>query len=424
MARGMLLYSRLWENKPPAIYLLYEGVYRWAGPSVVVIRLAAAAAVVLTVLLASRLAAYFKGEHAAVFAALLVGLIFGVPFLEGTTANAETFAAPLAAGAVYVGVVRDRALAAGLLVGCAVLFKSVGAFDGAALFVWLAVYRRHRVSLFVVGAVLPLAACVVAALSLGDFKAMLQDALLYDIGYVNHANGGGVPWLLLLKLALLGAGTVFAARRQFPWIWLLYALAGALFSGRIFGHYFLQAVVPFVLVVTPLLTSATLRRAVVLVVAGTAACVTGATLAGVALERIQGPSIFASRLQYYGNVARRAVGGLSPDDYRNRVDDHVSRNLKVVRILASLPPGSLLVWGNTPWLYPLSGRLPATQFTSAVRSPEVPGETAALQKALAKRVPSIVVVIHPAQPSLGPAAQTLRTYRLVGHVGSAVIYVR
>ena len=45
MARGYRLYVGIWENKPPAIYLLFEAVFRLAGASLVAVRLPASVAV-------------------------------------------------------------------------------------------------------------------------------------------------------------------------------------------------------------------------------------------------------------------------------------------------------------------------------------------------------------------------------------------
>jgi hypothetical protein len=80
-------------------------------------------------------------------------------------------------------------------------------------------------------------------------------------------------------------------------------------------------------------------------------------LGGYALEAGGHESILAERLQYYSNFTRYALGTESYHVYRGQLDDHVSRTLLVAGAIRRTPPGTLLVWGNAPWIYALSQRL-------------------------------------------------------------------
>ena len=146
---------------------------------------------------------------------------------------------------------------------------------------------------------------------------------------------------------------------------------------------------------------------------------------GMFLSRGGKSSLVGSRLQYYSNYAKYTVSLESRATYQAQIDGTVNRNLRVVRGLARLPKGRLLVWGNAPWLYVLSNRLPATPYTSAMRWPQVPGEPVALRRAVESAVPSVVVVIRPARPSLKDAAKVIgRNYKVAFRTGNAVTYVR
>jgi hypothetical protein len=135
-------------------------------------------------------------------------------------------------------------------------------------------------------------------------------------------------------------------------------------------------------------------------------------------------SILAQRLQYYSNFARYALQTESRWAYQAQLDDHVDRNIRVADAVRELPPGQLLVWGNTPWVYVLSGRQPATPYTSALRQPEVPGETNTLRASILAGSPREVVIVRPPSPALGPAAAALRRrYRRILRVQDAIIYV-
>lgn len=431
ITHGFRLYAGVWENKPPAIYLLYATVYHRFGPSLPAVRVLAALAALITVAGVASVSRLWIGRRAPV-AALLCGLLLGVPFLEGTTANAEIFLIAFTTWAVALGM-RGRRLAAGLLMGAAVLFKVVALFDAAALGLFL--LTRPDLSLrravpYAAGATLPIAAAVVWAAHLGILRAMLRDAVLYDLGYVAHANGGTVPWLLLVKVGALAALTAVLLARPFPALWLVWSAAGALWGGRLFGHYALQAIPALsILAVMALPLDREPRRFVrrwtlSLIALFLAAALAG-TIAGRLLLATGHDSILARRLQWYANVVRLAVGSRSYAWYSAQIDDHVERNIALAARVRRLPPGRLLVWGNVPWVYVLSGRLPATPYTSAYRDPPVPGETAALRRAIIRQQAPVVVVISPPLPPMdstdGRALH--RCYRLIGRVGDGSLYV-
>jgi hypothetical protein len=254
---------------------------------------------------------------------------------------------------------------------------------------------------------------------------MLRDALLYDLGYVGHGNGGSVPWLLGLKLLCLFAATLALKRAPPYYLWSVWAVVGALFSGRVFGHYTLQAVVPLTISGAVLLRRYCGPRLMIALPCGFLACGLVTAVAGWSLAATGHDSILARRLQYYANFGRYALQTESYTRYESQLDDHVSRNQQVASSLTSLPAGKLLVWGNTPWIYVLSRRLPATPYTSSVRQPEVPGETAALRRVVSRDAPAVVVLIAPPSPRLGAARSALRhRYRIRGRVDNATIYER
>jgi len=423
MAHGARLYVDVWENKPPGIYLLYFAVYHLFGPSLLAVRLVTAAAVSGIVALVFALARHWDRSNLAGVAALIAGIVLGIPLFEGTTGNAEVFVAALTSFGIWLSFIRRQPSLAGIALALAILFKAVAAFDAVALALWLVVHQRRTVVAYVLsgGATLGIA-CAIAAIE-GILPAMAQNAVFYDIGYVGHANGGTVPWLLLLKAAVLAVGTGVLLRRSFPALWLLWSVAGALVSGRLFGHYLLQAVPALSLCLVLCAQRVPRQRLRVALLALVVASLSIASAVGAIMVATSGDSILAERLLYYPNVARRSVGLESNTRHTAQIDDHVLRNVSVAGIVRALPSGKLLVWGNTPWIYVLSGRLPATPYTSARRQPAVPGETQSLRTAVERAQAREVVVITPPDPPLGPAAPALRArYRLVGSVGGARVY--
>jgi 4-amino-4-deoxy-L-arabinose transferase-like glycosyltransferase len=425
MAHGYRLYADVWENKPPGIYLMYSAVYHSFGASMVALRAVSAALTLLLVVLTYRLGSRTIGRLPAACAAMVVGLLLGVPFLEGTTLNAELPLATLTASGMYAALERRHASLAGAAMAGALAFKAVAGFDAAALGIWLLLHCRGQFLRYVAAGVIATVLGCLVVWRAGILVPMVRDALLYDLGYVGHGNGGSIPWLLAVKLLGLALATV-ALRRASPFhLWSVYAVVGALFSGRVFGHYALQAVVPLALSGV-ILGRRFIRSGWVpaLPVAFVIGAVASAAL-GWSMAASGHDSIFARRLQYYANFVRLALRAESYLQYSAQIDDHVNRNRQIARTVRSLPAGKLLVWGNTPWVYVLSVRLPATTYTSSLRQPEVPGESNALRRALSRHTPPVVVVIAPPLPALGAARSALlRDYRLASTVANGRIYVR
>lgn len=425
MSHGYRLYADIWENKPPGLYLLYSAVYHSLGASLVGARGVASLITCVLIVLTYRLTVRPVGVAGARWAALLVGLVCGVPFLEGTTLNAELPMAAFAACAVYLAVERERPTEAGVCMVMALAFKANAGFDGAALGIWFLVHHRCSLPRYLAGAVAGLIIGMLFVWQVGILGPMLHDAFLYDLGYVSHGNGGAIPWLLAVKVLCLMVATVALRRAAFFHLWAVWAVAGAVFSGRVFGHYALQAVVPLVISSAVLLGRRVGSGTLVVLPATFVSSAALAAVVGWALASYGHDSIFARRLQYYANFGRYALHTESYSEYSSQIDDHVLRNQLISSKIVSEPSGKLLVWGNAPWVYVLSDRLPATPYTSALRQPEVPGETAALRESVADDRPTVVVVINPPRPALGRARLLLRRHFSVkAKIAGAIVYVR
>ena len=149
------------------------------------------------------------------------------------------------------------------------------------------------------------------------------------------------------------------------------------------------------------------------------------TAAGWAMSVTGKRTILADRLQYYKNFATYAVGLESYASYRTQVDDHVTRNLRIVHRLKQLPKGRLLVSGEhaldlSPQPKTPSHRVAGPQ--AAGRS----GETSHLRRAVTTgHAPNRGGYLPRRSTASGPAASALhRRYHRAGTIGNAVIYVR
>jgi|GEM_PF-2005560 hypothetical protein len=90
---GEALYRQVWENKPPAIYLLYGAVHALVGSAhlLVGVRLLALLAALVTQVSLYWLVRQAGRPAVALLATAVAGVALDLPLLDGTSANAEIF---------------------------------------------------------------------------------------------------------------------------------------------------------------------------------------------------------------------------------------------------------------------------------------------------------------------------------------------
>ncbi|MGH2411525.1 MAG: ArnT family glycosyltransferase, partial [Chloroflexota bacterium] len=284
LLHGEKLYRQVWENKPPAIYLLNAAAERLGGAGHVItsMRLLALIASVIALTALYRLMAAERGPGAARLAVVMAGIGLDLPLIDGTEANAEIFVAAASAtgmalvwGAVSARRDDDRRflssgpalVLAGIAFGSGVLFKLPAGADAlaAALVIIFHDNRLIRLAALLLGAVIPLGAITGWLAGQGLVGDALYATIGYNRGYVTTGQSLHSPivglFTVLAPLASLGAGAAIAWRRRRTGLpfsagaswWLGLSLLGALASGRTYPHYFLQAVVPLAICVVLLL---------------------------------------------------------------------------------------------------------------------------------------------------------------------------
>ncbi len=293
LLHGEKLYRQVWENKPPAIYLVNATAERLGGAGHVItsMRLLALAASVIALAALYRLMAAECGIGAARLAVIVAGIGLDLPLIDGTEANAEIFVA--AASAIGMALVwsAERARAddsprfpasgpalmfAGIAFGIGVLFKLPAGADGLAAALVVIFHKRRiaRLAALLLGAVIPLGVVTGWLAGQGLVGDALYATIGYNRGYVSTGQSLHSPivglFTVLAPLAALGAGAVIAWRGRRAGLpfgagaawWLGLALLGALVSGRTYPHYFLQAVVPAAICVVLLLDGLVREKAV------------------------------------------------------------------------------------------------------------------------------------------------------------------
>jgi len=295
MARGMLQghapYTLLWDHKPPGLYLLFALAQLVFGQTILAMRLLAVIMVTATSFLLwlygrAVLGSRVSGALAALFYALF-SLSNG-----GLASNAEIMWAPFTAAAFLLLRTRTDAplairpgrpftfLAIGLLLGVAVQIKTLAGMELLALLglIALAPLLSRRLgqpasagpallaaALVMLGALAPTLLAVGAFARAGHLADYVSANVTANLIYARGApplalaavwqawwaQARGAPLLWLSALAALPLA--WMARRRQPRVavefavlglWLLGALAAILLTGRLFPHYFLQALPP------------------------------------------------------------------------------------------------------------------------------------------------------------------------------------
>ncbi len=465
LVSGETLYTGAVDHKPPAIYLTYAAVFRVFGRNAIhAVHVVCVLWVLATALLVGVIARRRAGEPAGTVAALLYGAytMASIPkwFLA---ANSELFVMLPATAGVLVALARPAsALAcawAGALVSLGALYKIQGVFallpiayaivcDREAA--WPAPYRvvsaLPRLGALAVGALVPVA---LSALWLHRAGA-LEAARFWALAYASHyavsidlvdalgrlaARGGffcyTLPWLPI--------GAVVEARHLRGqgdrdgvalFVWLGAGALAVSLGGRFYQHYFLQILPPLCALAAPPL------------VRGFRAATGPARLALAILAGAPPVAffVFSPWNDWY----------LSIDPKEPRAYEAVAAHLRT----HTPRDARVFVWGNTPEIYLLSDRVPATRFLftnyqtgkmwgtpaneddapATLRAPfVVPESWTLLLEDLARTPPDVIVDaaaggLHrfrglgmPTYPAL---ARVLDRYRLDATVEGVPIYVR
>ncbi len=417
LLEGVAPYVGTWDHKPPGMYLAsaaVQGALGWLGPwtaewllsLVATVTLGAAVAAVLARLGASA----WPRALAAVGATILAShylLALGGGLTEPPATALVAWAMVLALGPSSIG----RAAVMGVLVGLAGLLSLQLAPAGlvvlslAVLLCPAAVRPRGGLAMAIGLAAVPAAATAWLA-AIGALPAAFDAVVTYSAAYRASSGEYGptlaapvAAWTILGSLflvapALLGAATLSRAalpRRRVmigSLVWIGASLTLFVVQGRFYAHYAIPLAVPLGL------------------------------LAGVGLERL------GDTLRRVGSPRTRAVvflplvatlaisvvtGTISAVMQIAPVADRSARMQAVAERIEHLAGATLLVWGNEPRLYDLSGRSPTTRYaylypltTPGYSTPAMVEEVA---RQLAANPPAVVVDAGsdaPGQPGFLP----------------------
>lgn len=420
LAAGGRLYETVVDRKPPLLPWLYEGAFAVFGDqSLWPLRVLAVLAQLATAVLLGSLARRRWGDVPGRTAAVLYLLVsIGLNPEDTQAATFEVFMLPWTVAAVWCAD-RRRWAAAGLCVAAATLTKQTG---GAVLvpvlaLLWYAPRRARGAAWVAVGFLVPpLAAALATSPARFLFWTVTGSGsyLTMDGSVVLSALGRAAGNAGLLAAACVGVLLPLVARRPERsssmdlWLWLASSALAIAVGFHFFGHYFLQAVPPLVLLGTG------------------------------ALARL--PKAYTTRSLLLSGVSCLAflAWGLAaqPAELRH------NRDLVAAVRERTAPDDRVLIWGMHPEQYWLADRAPASRYLTAglltnysggrgdSRVGEryaVPGSWDDLLRELADSPPRLIVDDSRGKPYAPARTPTLRAilherYERVGAVDGAVLY--
>ncbi|MDP4030855.1 MAG: glycosyltransferase family 39 protein [Candidatus Beckwithbacteria bacterium] len=366
--QGLVFYKDIHDNKPPLLYLtaaladnltnfrLLLALVNWANLG-------------LIWLLAKKL---FKNNFRAVLAASLsFALLSGLTLLEGNIANGELFMiAPLTA-AVYF-IVKKRFWVAGLLAAIGFLYKVPVAFDLAGITLWLIWQSRDwwRSGLKLAAGFLGVNILVAAYyFKVGTGQRYLTAALLQNLPYLTSWGSGGGGGSIFqsglfqrLVLLLVWSGLIFYFKKKLApatallGLWFGFSLYGVLLSERPYPHYWIEAVPVISLMIGGVLAQTAGARKLFLA---------GFLLAGISWFQFHFWSYPVKA--YYNNFIKLISGQQDRLSYQRYWGNQVIDDQQTADFIRehTLDNERIFVWGTSPGIYYLSGRLPVGRYTVA-----------------------------------------------------------
>lgn len=377
MHNGRVLYSQVWDNKPPLLYILYFLTGNLFGIKLLSILFGIGEVYFfykITKLL-------FNRQKSILISTILFTILLGSPFIEGNIANAENFMILPILVSFYI-LLRKNSLQindgiwAGIFFFIALLLKFVAVFDLIVWVIWASIHEawgkgvhtslRFKKSVIYMVGVLTLLGVVTAGVLLlfgilGDFY---NAVFVGTISYISEKNTAGLSnSLLIIKIILLFTLTwaIFLYRKKlsketmFILLWTNFSLFNVFFSQRLFLHYLLLLAAPFSLLVGSVIDSLGKKRLILSLI--TVICTILIWLSFTFYHRT---------FEYYGNYFQFVFMNKNIDSYQRFFDKDTPRNYEIARIISStMKDKNILVWSDGGEIYALLGGSPFGKYVVA-----------------------------------------------------------
>jgi 4-amino-4-deoxy-L-arabinose transferase-like glycosyltransferase len=424
---GKLLYSEIFDNKPPLLYWTYALLHSDQFAIRLISLVFGVFCIILFFFLSKKLFKSAGSNKIAYLTTIFFAILFGLPMLEGNIANAENFMLlPIIASALLV-INQKKFFLAGLLLGLAFLFKIVAIFDLSAFLVFCIILnsdsfkKKLKVTAIIAGFLLPILSVCLYFATNGTFIDFMKATFISNISYVSYGNRiGSAPILLFIKLIFLVIFIFFLFTKRkvigrsslFVLIWFAFSLFNTFFSQRPYTHYLLVLIPSFSLLMGLILFEKKHQKFIILIF----------LIAIIVVVRGFGAPNIIRNLNYYQNFISYILNKKTTTSYEKFFDHNTPLDYEIARIIRPdlAKNDTIFVWGNNPQLYQLVGVIAPTKYVVEYHISGYKDGFTNTQMSLEKIKPKFIVIMS----STGTIPFNLAEYSEKINIGNSSIYER
>ena len=456
LLEGKVLYSQVWNNKPPIHLWTVAVVIQLFGTGEAALHTITFVTGLLTLLAVAYLGDRLLGRRRTVVALLVVAVLLGTPLVDAELLIPESLLiAPVAwAGAILLTrvTVPDRRrwplwpIGVGALAALAIGYQQTALAETCAFGLILAIVGRatwRRVTVYAGTVVAITAAWLIPAIVTAGAGKVAYALVGFWIPFTEYRYSGDAAGHTLLHLllpagvlALLVVGAWLCRRdrdlRWGLWVWAGAALLVPALARQPWAHWLVPSIAPAVLALSGLplrspVGAARLRRlAGAGLVAATLLAAAGASGAGLDwVDIIDGSS--HNLLYYYGGAASLLTGARSLEAYQDQFDYRFPEDAAVSAWLTAhgLDGSSAVVWSDDAWLYD-DNQLQLMLPTPPIYNDEaLLGNYGPVARRVAELDPEVVVTEGEARQSYPEINSVLTAgYREVDQSGTEIVWVQ
>jgi 4-amino-4-deoxy-L-arabinose transferase-like glycosyltransferase len=403
--KGLTLYSQIHDNKPPSLYYLAA-----IGQTVFGFRLLLFLIMIPTVCLFYKLSLQFFNQKISWLITFFFLVLTSIPFIEGNIANAEIFMLlPTIAGFLLFLTAKKRInyFWSGIFLGLAFTIKVPVIIEFGFLFLWLIIskftdFKKQFKSLFFdlltfgVAFILPISLFGVYFAVKGAFTLFLSSALLQNFSYLSSwatgiqtasvSSGGLFSRLIILLIFwslvfFLKIKKIIDSKLSFILFWFGATIFGSLLSTRPYPHYLIQILPPFSLLIPLAFNFKNIKNQILIFI-----CFLSFFLVTKKYQFYYYPIFSYYQAFYFSgsiNKFHQYFGGDIQATYK--ISQYIDQNSSL--------NDRIFIWGDLPYIYALSNRLPPGRYTVAYHIVDFNGysETMSAIKAFLPKI----IIYHP-----------------------------
>ena len=430
---GLILYKNLYDNKTPGIYYLYALLERLhIDLNFLVQSLSIVAGIISLYLIFKITKKLFSNELFSYISSFIFAFLIGSTVFAGNLSNVENFILPFALYSVYLILNNKENLypfviyLAGLILGIGFLFKFTIIFDGgflciAFLFLYGFIKFIKYSIIYVLGLITPIGIFLIWELMIHNFYTAFSAMFLGNIGYVG-SDTAGYRYIIInfISLIVLLGILFFLYKRKYIYenitlifLWFTFEYFGTLFSGRPYLHYLILvssslSILFAYVVLIPYRIKFIARLSIFAIF-----CVL-LYFMGLYFFRTENigqvKSQFVKNYTYYSNFLSFAFGYIDRSQYFSTsyfqyntnvaYEKHSISSDVIYKISSSIlsvynvKDKPILIWGNFPWMYYITGSYPAAKLVADFASPYPPSSFNTLNFNTIKSVNPVIIVTY------------------------------